>query len=312
MMVGRGRVRDQLSAGVARHHHRDLGLQVECLLGDAGLFPQRSPGVPHAFPPAVELHLSPAVVSPVRPLQVNPSAQFVRGPLQVIFPVDRPVRSHGKTLIAQPVFLLDPVLHHGQDLSARAHRGMAGCGIERGQGDLLDLQRDHVAAARQVSSRAGIVPRAHKAGIHHKTGGARRVGVHYLHPVAQRTRSHGGHAAQLTTAQDADGRALNNRCHPGSSASSTSRLRACRQARSRLPSSGSLTARMATASNAALAAPGLPMARVATGTPLGICTMESRESIPLGWSQGRELPAREESSWRRSSPAGAPRPRPRQ
>src|SRR5690606_15172998 len=33
-------------------------------------------------------------------------------------------------------------------------------------------------------------------------------------------------------------------------------------------------------SNAALTAPALPMARVATGTPAGICTMDSSESTP--------------------------------
>ncbi|MNN84228.1 hypothetical protein D3C81_2013640 [compost metagenome] len=33
-------------------------------------------------------------------------------------------------------------------------------------------------------------------------------------------------------------------------------------------------------SSAALIAPALPMARVATGMPAGICTMESSESTP--------------------------------
>ena len=35
------------------------------------------------------------------------------------------------------------------------------------------------------------------------------------------------------------------------------------------------------ASKAALIAPADPIARVATGMPLGICTMESNESMPL-------------------------------
>src|SRR5690349_8750083 len=38
---------------------------------------------------------------------------------------------------------------------------------------------------------------------------------------------------------------------------------------------------MDTASNAALIAPGLPMASVPTGTPPGICTMDSNESSPF-------------------------------
>ena len=37
---------------------------------------------------------------------------------------------------------------------------------------------------------------------------------------------------------------------------------------------------MATANRAALAAPASPMAKVATGMPFGICTMESSESWP--------------------------------
>ena len=38
---------------------------------------------------------------------------------------------------------------------------------------------------------------------------------------------------------------------------------------------------MAAASNAALVAPAAPMAKVATGIPAGICTMESSESMPF-------------------------------
>lgn len=38
---------------------------------------------------------------------------------------------------------------------------------------------------------------------------------------------------------------------------------------------------MEAASNAALIAPALPIAKVATGIPAGICTIESKESRPL-------------------------------
>ena len=43
----------------------------------------------------------------------------------------------------------------------------------------------------------------------------------------------------------------------------------------------SVPARMAAAKRAALIAPALPMAKVATGTPPGIWTMESRLSCPF-------------------------------
>ena len=40
-------------------------------------------------------------------------------------------------------------------------------------------------------------------------------------------------------------------------------------------------ARIETASNAAFVAPAFPIASVPTGTPAGICTIESSESMPL-------------------------------
>ena len=46
-------------------------------------------------------------------------------------------------------------------------------------------------------------------------------------------------------------------------------------------SAGSSFANIATANKAALAAPASPIAKVATGTPLGICTIDYSESTPL-------------------------------
>ena len=45
-------------------------------------------------------------------------------------------------------------------------------------------------------------------------------------------------------------------------------------------SAGSLDASIATANSAAFAAPAVPIAKVATGMPLGICTIECSESTP--------------------------------
>ena len=53
-----------------------------------------------------------------------------------------------------------------------------------------------------------------------------------------------------------------------------------RKASRRRDSAASSVASMATANSAALAAPACPMAKVATGTPLGICTMLCSESTP--------------------------------
>ena len=87
------------------------------------------------------------------------------------------------------------------------------------------------------------------------------------------------HAAELAAAQNPDrGFGLQNRrrlAHaPSFGCSATLSVWRCRQASSRLPSVGSLSASTLAASNAALTAPAGPMASVPTGTPGGICTME--------------------------------------
>ena len=48
---------------------------------------------------------------------------------------------------------------------------------------------------------------------------------------------------------------------------------------------------MATANRAALVAPASPMANVATGTPAGICTIDSSESWPWRWRLGIGTPS---------------------
>ena len=60
------------------------------------------------------------------------------------------------------------------------------------------------------------------------------------------------------------------------------RRSACaRNAASAAPIAGWSLASIAAANSAALAAPALPMAKVATGIPAGICTIDSSESMPL-------------------------------
>ena len=238
MMVGGRRVSQNLAAGITRHHHRNLGFEIESLLCHAGLLSQGPPCLTR-IRSSLEFHLAPSVVAALGPFEIDPAAQLLDRLHQIPFGINRPVSSDRKAAIAQPVFLPDAVLHHGQEVSARTHRGMPCRGIQRGQRNLLNLERDHIASASQIGSRLGVIPGTHEAGVHHKAGGAGRVGIHHLHPVAHRAGSHGGHAPQLSAAQDANGRALDDGAHSGNSASRTSRLRACRQERSRWPSPGS-------------------------------------------------------------------------
>src|SRR5450755_1871122 len=54
---------------------------------------------------------------------------------------------------------------------------------------------------------------------------------------------------------------------------------------------GSLRASHAMANSAALAAPASPIAKVATGMPLGICTVDSSESSPRRYFDGIGTPS---------------------
>ena len=64
-----------------------------------------------------------------------------------------------------------------------------------------------------------------------------------------------------------------------------------RNASSLAASASSVAASIATAVSAALAAPASPMAKVATGTPFGICTIDSSESSPRRYLEGTGTPS---------------------
>src|SRR5690606_71012 len=102
-------------------------------------------------------------------------------------------------------------------------------------------------------------------------------GVHHQEAQPQRRAGKREHVGQLPAAEDADGGHFR-----GSSAASTSAVCCARNADSAEATPGWSGASIAAANRAALAAPASPMAKVATGTPAGICTIDSNESSP--WS----------------------------
>ena len=67
-------------------------------------------------------------------------------------------------------------------------------------------------------------------------------------------------------------------------------MRSARQASSRAASASSESASTAQASSAALTAPASPIASVPTGTPAGICTIDSRLSWPDSAREGTGTP----------------------
>ena len=109
------------------------------------------------------------------------------------------------------------------------------------------------------------------------------LGRERVDAVAEAAGGHGEHAAELAAAEHADGRRREEsaRSRERIAAHRTSAAISSRYACSFARSSGRDVARMATASSPALAAPDAPIATVATGTPFGICTIDSSESRPF-------------------------------
>src|SRR5205823_10552647 len=105
--------------------------------------------------------------------------------------------------------------------------------------------------------------------------------------VAAKAKPCGGecrHPAELSAAQDADRGTrsqFGRRSHRRSGRSATPWVCACRQLSRACSATASDKPRIAAANSAALTAPARPMAKVATGIPAGICTIDSKLSIPL-------------------------------
>src|SRR5207244_7174782 len=94
------------------------------------------------------------------------------------------------------------------------------------------------------------------------------------HAVAERARRHGEHAPQLAAAEEAERGSRQDHSTSGNCIAATCSRSFSRYSASLRASSASETASRLTAKSPALAAPASPMAKVATGIPLGICTME--------------------------------------
>src|SRR5699024_6520992 len=107
--------------------------------------------------------------------------------------------------------------------------------------------------------------------------------VHYIRANPETLGFQSDHPAQLATAGNPEPMVFRIEAHADGSRLSSSTRRVCdsRQDFKRARTFSSFRATIDAASNPAFTAPEVPMASVPTGTPRGICTMESRESIPL-------------------------------
>lgn len=126
--------------------------------------------------------------------------------------------------------------------------------------------------------------------IRHLRRRAISIRVEYHHRVPHRLCGGDEHAAKLTAAQNAQGSAGENHVISGSFIFFTASDCAARNDCKRRAIFLSFKANSAAANKAALVAPASPMAKVATGTPFGICTIDNKESSPCKCLDGTGTP----------------------
>ena len=85
----------------------------------------------------------------------------------------------------KPLLLRDAVLNDCSKALPRPYRCIALCGSQSIEGELLDLESDHITATSEIGRSLGIVPGALKAGIHDKPGWTGGIGIHHLDAIAE-------------------------------------------------------------------------------------------------------------------------------
>ena len=283
MQVALRREVHRLAVAAARHDHRAFGGQGQHFFQHTGHTVQPLPGLDQLGARA-HPHLPLAVVA--HPCGFEDAGQQIVGHGgQLLGSVDHSVRRAGHTTADKVGLFGGAVLGDGHGGGGRCH------GAERGQqrecrsGHVLELGGDGAAQVAQ----AGQAVSVHVVGVDmvvaHPAGGAGWVRVQHGGEVTHALRGVHKHAPQLAAADHTqrgfaragqDGRGgwagsgVGAHGAGGSVMPRASSVCWARKVSSCVRRRGLSNASMATANNAALAAPAVPMANVATGMPLGI------------------------------------------
>src|SRR5690606_13754449 len=231
-----------------------------------------------------ERQLPLAVIAEARGLEdASPVVLAERARQFVLVAYDPVARGRGADPREEGLFLR-PILAGGEHLGPRAHRLRAGQFSDRAERQVLELDGHHVDRARETGERVRVLVRRDGGEIGHLGGRPVGLGREHVAAIAEARRGERGHASELAAAEDAD-HGAGREPHPASSGGSlgvsgTAAVCAARQASSARATAGSCSARIEAASRAALIAPARPIASVPTGTPPGICTIDSRLSRP--------------------------------
>ena len=119
----------------------------------------------------------------------------------------------GKAVRAQPFLLPSAILNDVDRCGARAHGCMQRGGGDAGRRDLLDVERDHIAGARECRRRLRVVV---ARGDHVRgdgRGGTIRIRIEHMHVVAHRSRCERRHPCQLPATEKSNRAARQNRAH---------------------------------------------------------------------------------------------------
>ena len=162
------------------------------------------------------------------------------------------------------------VLRGVQNVAGGTHGRELGGSLGRGSGNIFELECDDADAPSEAAHLVQVVVGGDYFEIGHLARGRVGIGRKCVDAVAHAPRGDGEHAAQLAAAQHANRGSGKNRLDHESVSLRTRSVCAARQARSFSRSSGLWAESAATAKRAALMAPALPIAKVATGTPPGI------------------------------------------
>ena len=181
---------------------------------------------------------------------------------------------------AEQGFLGQPILRYRQRFRQWPHDNLVGQHARGFGRNVLEVER-HRIDLRGKRLQLGVVRPFRHQQRRHVSGAGIRQAVHHptLHP--QRGCGQRQHAGELPATQDAQHGRLARGHNRGSDWASTAWVWCSRQAASAVANVASCSASTAAASNPAFTAPALPIASVPTGTPAGICAIDSSESMPF-------------------------------
>src|SRR5579871_3398801 len=276
--VATERVYHDVTTDTARADDRHLAIETDPFFVNEGHVPQSAKSALRLCSTA-DQRLPLAVVAKASRLDDTRKADPHERSLELGERADRVPARRGDRELLEELLLCDPILSGGESRKRwrDARASQPGDPREALDRDIFPVERDHFAAARKPAKQCGVAEAAVQQRRHAARGSvARRIETEEVE--SQRVASQCEHAAELAGADDADGHERGGA--RGSGLPRTPAVWRSRNDSSAVAMAGWRLARIAAAQSAALVAPAGPMANVATGTPAGICTIESRESSP--------------------------------